>query len=672
MLSLETLGCSAAKVRQFNKKGIYTGEDLIRFFPRRYQDFSKDTGILPETEVSCFSAKCIKVSKTNGKVSTLRAVCVLPDGKYVTCIWFNQDYFFGKINGLLLKEVFVAGKVKFDPLYRSYSITTPLMFEVAQDRRNIVPVYPKIPGMSEEYFEKTLWSAVFDHPETITDPIPKGLGEKYGYLPEGTAILNSHFPDTVAAAAESKKRLVFDELTAFAAATYWKEKSSAEGSPFQVKTLMLYNKLKESLPYEFTKDQKQVISDILEYQKSGRRINALIQGDVGCGKTVIAASIMAAFAGSGYQCCLMAPTKVLAGQHFDDFSAMFGPLGIDVVCLYSGMKTREKKAALKKIAEGAPVIIGTHSVIGKDVRYKNLALVVVDEEHKFGTQQKIKIASCGSERGCHYVSMSATPIPRSLASVVYGFGTQIYNVTTLPSGRKPVITGIAKGRDKVYSFIRSQIEAGRQAYVIAPMIDENDELGIASVEKLSREYEAHMSPYDISIATLTGRDRKEDAERIIDDFKSGKTDILIATSIVEVGVNVPNATAIHICSAERFGLAQLHQLRGRVGRSSYQSYCVLESDDSSEKAQKRLCIFCKNHDGFKIAEEDLALRGAGDLFFGERQSGSNRYLNLILEYPDVYKDSQKVAKEIVYNGTPCKLLDDIIHGAELNEAGSEV
>ena len=660
-MSLEALGCSPAKIKQFNRKGISCAEDLIRFFPRRYMDYSKDTGILPENEISCLTAKCIKVSKTSGKVSTLRAVCLLEDGRYITCVWFNQAFMLAKVSSLLQRQVFIAGKVKYDPAYRSYSILSPQMFEASEDRVDVVPVYSKINGMSDEYFGSKMAEA-FSFPEIVVDPLPSGTGEALGYLPEGTALLNTHFPFTVEDAEKSHERVVFDELTAFAAATYWKEKSSAEGSPYQVKTLALMNRMRDSLPYELTSDQKKVVDDILQLQKNGRRINALIQGDVGCGKTITAALIMAAFAGSGYQVCLMAPTKVLAGQHYEDLKALFTPLGIDVVYLYSGMKVREKKAALKKISEGAQVIVGTHSVIGKDVQYKNLALVVCDEEHKFGNQQKLLLAQKGS-LGCHSISMSATPIPKSLASVIYGLGCSVFSIKTLPSGRKPVITGIAKSREKIYNFLVSQIGKGRQAFVIAPMIDENEELDIASVEQLSREYSEYMAPYDISVATLTGRDDKKKAEQIISDFKSGATDILVSTSIVEVGVNVPNASVIVISAAERFGLSQLHQLRGRVGRSSHQSYCVLETDDTSEKAQKRLDVLCRNNDGFKIAEEDLALRGAGDLVGGgDRQSGTNRFLSLMLEYPKIYKDAQKVARDIIYNGMPCPLLDDILSG----------
>ena len=658
-MSLVSLGCSPAKIKQFNKKGINSAEDLIRFYPRRYMDFSKDTGILPESEISCFTAKCIKVSRTSGKVSTIRAVCVTEDGEYVTCVWFNQAYMHAKLSSLLQKKVFVAGKVKRDPAYGSLSITAPLSFEAAEDKVDVVPVYSKIPGMSDEYFGKTLAEA-FSYPEIVVDPLPAGTGEAMGYLPEGTALLNTHFPFTVEDAEKSHERVVFDELTAFAAATYWKDKSSAEGSPFQVRTLALMNKMKENLPYSLTKDQEQALEGILDLQKSGKRINALIQGDVGCGKTITAALIMAAFAGSGYQCCLMAPTKVLATQHYEDLKTLFEPLGVEVVCLVSGMKAKEKKTALKRISEGAPIVVGTHAVIGKDAIYKNLALVVCDEEHKFGNQQKMLLAKKGS-LGCHYIAMSATPIPRSLASVLYGFGTRVFSITTLPSGRKPVITGIAKSREKIYSFLLGQILKGRQAFVIAPMIEDNDELSIASVEQLSREYGDYMRSYDISVATLTGKDDKEKAEKTIADFKAGRIDVLLATSIVEVGVNVPNATAIVITSAERFGLSQLHQLRGRVGRSSYQSYCVLETKDTSGKAIKRLDVLCKSHDGFKIAEEDLALRGAGDIF-GDRQSGTNRYLNLMLERPKIWQDAQKVAKDIIYNGIPCPLYDDIING----------
>ena len=427
-----------------------------------------------------------------------------------------------------------------------------------------------------------------------------------------------------------------------------------------MKTMGAVNRIIESLPYELTADQKGAVDSMLTDARSGKRINALVQGDVGCGKTIVAFLLMTAFVDSGYQAVLMAPTQVLARQHYEDLKNLVEPLGYKVVFLGgSEMKAREKKAVLAAIAEGeADYIVGTHSVIAKDVVYKRLAVTVTDEEHKFGVAQRAALVEKAAA-GVHNITMSATPIPRTLAQVVYGNAVQLYTIKTMPKGRVPVITGIATDENKVFRFIIKQAKQGHQTYVVCPMIDPSDELdGVKSVDEVSQVYEKALGPYGVRIATLTGRNSKKETETIISGFKNRDFDVLISTTVIEVGVNVPTATTMVVSNAERFGLSSLHQLRGRVGRSNLQSYCVLQSADQSEKGRQRLEAMVNTTNGFEIAEADLKIRGPGD-FLGTRQNGENKYMALMLAYPDKYKYAQEIAKRILDDGKPCRMLSRV-------------
>ena len=392
---------------------------------------------------------------------------------------------------------------------------------------------------------------------------------------------------------------------------------------------------------------------MMENAEAGRRIHALVCGDVGTGKTVICTLAAAGFIGSGYQAVIMAPTQVLAKQHYDSISKMLEPFGVKTVFLDSTLKKSERTAVLKEIREGsAQLIIGTNSCIGKDVIYKDLALTVVDEEHRFGVNQRAAIIEKAA-RGVHSITMSATPIPRSLAQVVYGDNVQLYTIRTRPEGRLPVKTRIFKNELGNMKFVLKEVRAGHQAYVVCPMIEQSEKSPeLKSVDAVSQMYRETLEPYGVRIAELTGKTPKEEADGIIDRFKSGEIDVLIATTVIEVGVNVPNATVMIITNAERFGLSSLHQLRGRVGRSSLQSYCVLQSEDESEKGLSRLQVMCDTNDGFQIAEADLKQRGAGDLL-GTQQSGDNKYVSLIIANPEIYREATGYARELINRGWDC-------------------
>ncbi len=657
-MKLSNLDILPLKVKQFERKGIYTVEDLVRYLPRKYKDFTKETGILPEDQTSCVIATVTKVNSYHNGTPMLMAFCtVKPTGELLMVKWFRQNYMQNKIAACVGRDVFIAAKLVYNEQYNNYSATQPDLFEPKIDEaKRIVPVYRKIPGMSADYLAEKMKFAV-GITEATAETCPYDLVEREGLLTMQNAIRQLHFPKTMEQVEKAQERMLFDDLLYFALNNEWAARNSASGSPFSVKTLKTVREIQQKLPYQLTEDQQAAVDDMIRNAREGKRLNALVQGDVGCGKTIIAFLVMATFVDSGYQAALMAPTQVLARQHFEDLTALMAGTGYKVVFLGgSEMKKTERAKALAAIESGeANFIVGTHAIISKDVAYKKLAITIADEEHKFGVAQRAALIEKATE-GVHSITMSATPIPRSLAQVLYGSAIQLYTIKTMPNGRKPVITGIATDEARIFKFLIRQVQKGRQAYVVCPMIDANEDMeGVLSVEEVSALYQQNLGQYGIRIETLTGKDKKEKTERIIDEFKNGKVDILIATTVIEVGVNVPNAAAMVITNAERFGLSSLHQLRGRVGRGDLQSYCVLQSHDQTEKGRMRLEAMVRTTNGFEIAEEDLRIRGAGD-FLGTRQSGDNKYMALMLAYPEKYEHIQEIAKKLLDDGTPCRML----------------
>lgn len=655
-MNLKQLGVTPQKEAQFNKKGIFSAEDLVRYLPIRYNDLTKETGILPEDQISCLVVQVERVSMNYGRSENVVAHCKV-DGteKKISVWWFNQGYMYSKISTFRGAKAFVAGRVKYNQQFDNYTISSALVFEPVSKGKQIQPVYSKVPGMADEYLRDKIRRA-FDMSSLIKETAPAELIAKYNLLNMRETLYHLHFPYSMEQVEKARDRLIFDDLLYFALQNERAARESAVTSPFEIKSTVLMETIQDHLSFTLTDDQVQAIQDMIADVKAGYRLNALIQGDVGCGKSIVAFLVMACFVESGYQAAIMAPTQVLAQQHWEDLKALVEPLGYTVAYLSTERKQSELKADKAKIADGsAQFVVGTSSVIGKDVEYKNLALTIVDEEHRFGVTQRERLIEKAAE-GVHAITMSATPIPRSLAQVMYGNTVQLHTIHTMPEGRKPVLTGIQPDRMRIYRFLATQVvKYHHQAYVVCPMIDTNDDMiGVKSVEEVSQEYREALEPLGIKIATLTGRDKKAYTEETVQAFKRGEIDILIATSVIEVGVNIPNATAMVITNAERFGLSSLHQLRGRVGRSDLQSYCILESSNATEKGRKRLEAVCQTTDGFKIAEADLAIRGAGDIL-GTKQSGDNRYMTLMLAFPDRYLAAQEDARNILDRGIPCPL-----------------
>ena len=656
MMKLEQLEIKPNKKKQFEAKGISTVEDLLQYLPRTYKDYRSITGILPHDQISLFRGVVQSCERRpgNGKQFVTASCTIIPDNIKLTVRWFNMHWILNSIKPLAEKHavVVIAGKVEYSEKY-GYSLNQPDIFEPVEGKSlRIYPVYPAIAGMSSRYLEDTMQKAIslkLQDSENLPEDILRDAGE----ITMPVALRYIHAPQAMEEVEKGRSRILFNDLLYFAVHNELNRTSVSSGSQYNIRSRELYNRVVSDLPFQLTEDQAGTVVEMLKNAEDGRRINALIQGDVGCGKTIICILMAAAFAESGYQTVIMAPTQVLAKQHFESVSSMLGPYGIKTAFLDSSLKKRERDAVLRDIADGtAQIIIGTQSCIGKDVEYKELALTVVDEEHRFGVKQRTAIVEKAS-RGVHSITMSATPIPRSLAQVIYGENIQLHTIRSMPAGRKPVRTRVFKNQAGNMKFVLKEVQAGHQAYVVCPMIEDNEKVpGVKSVDQVTREYKEFLGPAGVRIASLTGKTTKEETEEIITKFKSGKIDVLISTTVIEVGVNVPNATVMIITNAERFGLSSLHQLRGRVGRSNLQSYCILQSEDETPKGLARLQVMCDTTDGFRIAEADLAQRGAGDLL-GTQQSGENKYVTLMIAHPEKYQIAAQAARVLIQRGKDC-------------------
>lgn len=653
VMELAEINVTAAKKKQFQTKDINTVEDLLHYFPRRYNDFSRLTGILPPDQISVFQAKVQYVqSKMGGKMPYILAKCQdLATRRDVYVRWFNCSWMMGRLRSFEGEVVTIIGKVEGFEGSNSLNVNQPQVFDIVNCLK-IYPVYSAIKGMSQDYLTAKIADAL-QTDAVNEETLPDDILAKAKQISTKNEIAYLHNPKTMQEVELGQRRVLFDDLLYFAIHSTLNEKNVSAGSQYNIKTLNLMNKIEDNLPFHLTMDQRAAVDHMVDKAVHGVRINALLVGDVSSGKTITTTLVAAGMIGSGYQVAMMAPTQVLAKQHYETLMEYFEPYGVKIAYLQSGMKKKERSQILAQIASGeAQFVVGTHACIASDVVYKKLALTIVDEEHKFGVKQRAAIVEKASE-GVHSITMSATPIPRSLAQVLYGDAIQMETIRTMPSGRKPVITGINRDEQKLMNFLRKEVKRGHQAYVVCPLIDPSDKVeGVASVEEVSDKFRKELGPDGVRIATLTGRDDTEYVEDTISKFKGGEYDVLISTTVIEVGVNVPNATMMIITNAERFGLSSLHQLRGRVGRSHLQSYCVLLSDVMEGRGLDRLNAMCQTNNGFEIAEIDLKLRGAGD-FLGTQQSGVNKYVQLMLNNPEEYKECKVYASELIDRGPDC-------------------
>ena len=643
-----------AGTRAYNilkKRKMETVEDVCQLFPSKYYDFSfinpLNTGRLDKN----YAFVCKLVSYELKKQSSIYIVrCTLQDiyTQNELCVsWFGTT----EMYNVLKKDYrpgdtcFIGGKLKASNKKNLFFMSNPIIFKKYDEESDchIYTAYEKIRGISESNFERII-NDCLEH-ATIPDKVPRELLHKYNLIPKDEAIREMHKPSSVEQIKRAKYRLNMDDLLYFALQLEEKNRNLPAGSVYGIHSLATTTKIIENLPFQLTKDQKSAYEELVNRIRSGKRLNALIQGDVGCGKTILAFLLMFVMADNGFQSVLLAPTQVLASQHYNELKEMAAPYDIDVVYIANGLKKKEREAILKSIEDGsALMIVGTHSVLSKEVKFHDLGLSITDEEHRFGVLQREEITT-KAKAGMHTVTMSATPIPRSLSDVLLST-TEVFNIQSMPNGRKPIQTAICASQNTIFQFIKKEIEKGHQAYVVCPLIEDKQGVmeGILSVEQTYTEY-ANIFGKN-AVAVLNGKMNEDETEKVIRSFKNGEIKILVSTTVVEVGVNVSNATVIVINNAERFGLASLHQLRGRVGRGNSQGYCIL---NSVHKNNKRLLALCKYKNGFQIAESDYALRGSGNIL-GTEQSGSNYYVELSMKYPDLFSELQKYAKKYMDTG----------------------
>ena len=671
--------------KKLKRMGINTVRDLLFHFPHRYEDFSKITRIseVKLNDIVCIQGKILAIEniRTWKKRMILTKAILQDKSGAIEVIWFNQPYLIKTLkkddNISLVGKTSLGkeGMYLASPAYEKLSLEKDSIHTA-----RIIPVYPETEGLSSRWLRYILKPLLIGFIKRANDPLPEKILKTYGLLPFRKAIWQIHFPDSLELAKKAQERFSFEEVF-FISLFALREKFiiSREKSSAIPMSLSLIQDFVKNLPFKLTDAQRKSSWQILKDIEKPRPMNRLLEGDVGSGKTVVATIAALNVAKAGYQVAIMAPTEILAKQHFQGVAKLLENFKLGIALLTGKEdKIRSKKLKnevleisrqrlLEKTKEGQiDILIGTHALIQEKVKFGKLALVVVDEQHRFGVEQRAKL--CQEKSGKtrlipHLLSMTTTPIPRTLALTIYG-DLDLSLLNELPKGRKKIITRVISPemREKAYKFIRKEVKKGRQVFVICPRIepakisDENsggqapkrDVLGWTEAKAVKKEYEKLSKTIfpDLKVGMLHGKMKSKEKEKIMKDFKNKKIDILVSTSVVEVGIDIPNATVMMIEGAERFGLAQLHQFRGRVGRSKYQSYCFLFSDSPAKKTKARLKALLTSKNSFELAEKDLKIRGPGD-FFGQRQWGIPDIAMNSLSNIFLVEKTRQVAKEIL-------------------------
>ncbi len=611
-------GVGPKTAERFEKLGILTLSDLLCHYPRRYLDFSKPYSIAEAPADTECVVKAEVFAKPGGRIlpggRRMERITAGDDVSSLEITWFNnpyaaqklelgQEYYFqGIVTGGMLRRQMVNPQVRTDAQVKS----SP--FEA---------VYPQTEGLTSSAIAKCV-RQLLPHAELLPDPLPPEMLKKYRLLSKADAVRAIHCPATEEEAFAARRRLIYEELLVLqlgigrmknhGAASTGAPMKKADASPFW-----------ESLPFSPTGAQRRAVEEILTDMSGETSMNRLLQGDVGSGKTLVAAAAIWACIRAGYQAALLAPTEILASQHAENLNRLLSPFGMRAALLTGGMKAAARRTTLAAIRDDeADLIVGTHAILSEGVEFARLGLAVVDEQHRFGVRQRGLLAEKAANP--HLLVMSATPIPRTLGLLMYG-DLDISILDELPPGRKPVKTRCITGKKRadLYGFLDREIDSGRQAYIVCPAIEDAGGSGLNAVKSYYEDIAKAYLP-DRRVGLMHGKLKPKEKAEVMDDFKSGRLDALVSTTVIEVGVDVPNATVMVIENAERYGLSALHQLRGRVGRGAAESWCFLVSDNASESVQKRLKFLCSTSDGFAVAQYDLETRGPGD-FFGSRQHG---------------------------------------------------
>lgn len=636
-------GVGEARAKTFSKQNIFSVSDLLRNYPRAYEDWNnvtpiRDVNINENVCIRAIVAESPKVVRING--GRILVKTAISDGSdYMNVTFFNNKYVKDQLKED--EEYLFFGKVTVDK-YGAKGMLSP-RFEKSLEKQRIRPIYKATSTLSSKVIEKITEGALRETKGNLKDFIPQCVVDRYKLMPFEDAINTVHFPDSEKALSLAKRRLIFEELLLLQMGLLGERASGGKRKAEPV-PLDWSEKFYMSLPFEPTNAQKRAVSEAIADMQTEKPMNRLLQGDVGSGKTAVAAAIMYNAVKNHFQAALMAPTEVLATQHFKTLQSFFGE-DINIGLLTGSVTAKNKRIIRERLADGTcDIVVGTHAIIQNDVEFKRLGLVITDEQHRFGVNQRNTLSQKGNNP--HTLVMSATPIPRTLAMMIYG-DLDISVLDELPKGRQPIKTFCVPTsyHKRIYNFLHKNIKEGRQCYVVCPLVDDNDSDLVPATEY----YDFLKSTYftDCTLGLLHGQMKPKEKEAVMSRFYSGEIDLLVSTVVIEVGVDVPNATVMVIENAERFGLSQLHQLRGRIGRGTEESTCVLLSDAQNEDARERFDIMCRTTDGFEIARKDLELRGPGD-FFGSRQHGlpDMRVANLMTDTRILY-EAQKTAKEIL-------------------------
>ena len=642
-------GVGPKKAYRLKRLNIHTIEDLLYFVPREYDDRSifktiRECEIGEKTSLEVEVIGPGNILRPRRNMSILK-IPVRDSSANASLVWFNQEYLKNKFT--IGDKIIVNGKI--NKMGMEYQISNPIFENQGSTEKigKIMPIYPLTEGLTNNEITKIIKNTLDQYLKDVKEFIPKNIMDKYKLIPIKEAIINIHFPGDQKLLERSRSRLAFQELLTLQMGLFIiknKNFTNKEGIKFS-KTPQV-DKFIENLPFHLTKAQGNVLKEIQEDMESNNQMNRLVQGDVGSGKTVVAVLAMLKAIESGYQATMMAPTEILARQHAESLENFFEDHDIKTELLVGNIPPKKKEEILESLKDGKiDILIGTHAIIQENVEFKNLGLAITDEQHRFGVNQRATLSQKGFNPDI--IVMTATPIPRTLALILYG-DLDISIIDELPPGRKDIETYAVGGNmiDRSNNFIRKQIEEGRQAYVVCPLIEESETLTLNSAEEIYINLKDHVFN-DFKVGLLHGKMKPKEKDEIMERFKNHDLDILVSTTVIEVGVNVPNANIMVVYNSERFGLAQLHQLRGRVGRGEYQSYCILINESNNPISRERMRILQDSTDGFVISEKDLELRGPGE-FFGTRQHGlpELKVANLIRDM-DILKVAQKESLEMI-------------------------